>query len=86
METNTPAIVVKLLVDFFGLSEEAPHQIDLIKFVQFKDDFLEEVHTPIHDDGLSSIEDIDSDFGDDTPTYDKQQSLRHESSSSSYAS
>lgn len=88
-----PAIVVKLLADFFGLSDATPCQVDLIKFDQIKDELLEldqiveEVHTLVHDDLLSSNsdEDTDSDFGDDTPTYHERQSASHESSSSAYA-
>ena len=36
-----PAIVVKLLADFFGLSDATPCQVDLIKFDQIKDELLE---------------------------------------------
>ncbi|KAJ4451746.1 hypothetical protein ANN_03217 [Periplaneta americana] len=77
MGAITPAIVVKLLADFFGLPEETSRQIDLIKFEQIKKEFLEldliveKVHTLVHEDALSSNEDIDSDFRDDTPTYDE---------------
>ncbi|PSN29861.1 hypothetical protein C0J52_26358, partial [Blattella germanica] len=79
--------------NFFGLSDATPCQVDLIKFDQIKDELLEldqiveEVHTLVHDDLLSSNsdEDTDNDFGDDTPTYHERQSASHESSSSAYA-
>ncbi|KAJ9579620.1 hypothetical protein L9F63_004699 [Diploptera punctata] len=88
-----PALVVRILADFFGLSEITPSQVDLMKFDHIKtelfgeDLIVEAVHTLVHDDLLScdSDKETDSDFGDDTQTYREQQSPRHESSNSSYA-
>ncbi|KAJ4431355.1 hypothetical protein ANN_19952 [Periplaneta americana] len=85
--TITSTIVVKLLADFFGLPEETSHQIHLIKFEQIKkallkkDLIVEKLHILVHEDALSSDEDIDSDFRDDTPRVTIAK--RHENSGSS---
>lgn len=66
-----PGVVVKLLENFFGTSEEAPSKDEMIVFQQLKKHLLEEYitvddYTTLVEDDAASDGEIDDDFCDDT--------------------
>lgn len=66
-----PSVIVKLLVDAFGISEDEPTRVDRIVFEQIRkqlrdeDVVVEEYRTLMVDDEVTDEDDIDTDFGDD---------------------
>lgn len=71
-----PGVIIKLLANFFGTSEEAPTKDEFIVFHQIKSNLQEEYitvdeYTTLIFDDAASEASMDDDFGDDTLVADE---------------